>query len=121
MSEETTTPAAASALSGSDERRAQRIAKHVRAFATAHGGSADGVVEHVGRISTRIVLVGADGEWGDQVAPNRAVADRAVELSGITRHDEFDPEIGLRMRTGPYEWKRMAGLQLGGKQPQTAA
>lgn len=114
MSEETSTP---SALSAGDERRARRTAKHISAFAAAHGGSADGVVEYVGRISTRIVLVGADGAWGDQVAPSPAVAERAVELSGITRHDSFEGELGLKVRTGDYEWKRMAGLQLGGTQP----
>jgi hypothetical protein len=114
MSEETST---ATALPAGDERRARRIAKHLGAFAAAHGGSADGVVEYVGRISTRIVLVGADGSWGDQVAPSPAIAARAVELSGITRHDSFEGELGLKVRTSAYEWKRMAGLQLGGTQP----
>ena len=118
MSEES--PTTAAAPSAADERRAKRIAKHISAFAAAHGGSADGVVEYVGRISTRIVLVGADGSWGDQVAPTPAIADRAVELSGITRHDSFDGELGLKVRTSAYEWKRMAGLQLGGTQSPAA-
>ncbi|MEZ0089448.1 hypothetical protein ABH925_000587 [Streptacidiphilus sp. EB129] len=112
MSQETTSAAG----SASAERRAKRIAKHIRAFAAAHGGSADGVVEYVGGISTRIVLVGADGAWGDQVAPTHAVATRAAELSGITVHESFEGELGLKVRTGAYEWKRMAGLQLGGSQ-----
>ena len=120
MSEETPTAPAASSASAGDERRAKRIAKHIRAFTAAHGGSADGVVEYVGRISTRIVLVGADGAWGDQVAPTLAVAARAAELSGITLHDSFEGELGLKVRTSAYEWKRMAGLQLGGTQ-HTAA
>jgi hypothetical protein len=110
---ETTTPAAPSAR---DERRAARLAKHIKAFAAAHGGSADGVVEYIGGISTRIALVGADGAWGDQVAPTVAVANRAVELSGITVHESFEGELGLKVRTSAYEWKRMAGLQLGGTQ-----
>jgi hypothetical protein len=97
-----------------DERRAERIAKRLRAFAAAHGGSADGVVEYVGRSHTRIVLVGADGAWGDQVARTHAVARRAAELSGITLHESFEGEPALRVRTGAYEWKRMAGIQLGG-------
>jgi hypothetical protein len=113
MSEETT----AAPASAADERRAKRIAKHISAFAAAHGGSADGVVEYVGRIATRIVLVGADGSWGDQVAPSHAVATRAAELSGITVHESFEGELGLKVRTSSYEWKRMAGLQLGGSQP----
>jgi hypothetical protein len=116
MSEETTTAAAPTRAERRDERRAKRIAKHISAFAAAHGGSADGVVEYVGGISTRIVLVAADGAWGDQVAPGPAVAGRAVELAGITLHDSFEGELGLKVRTGSYEWKRMAGLQLGGTQ-----
>lgn len=101
-----------SVLSPRDEKRAQRIAKNVKAFAAAHGGGADGVVEYVGTIATRIALVGADGQWGDQVAPSVAVAERAVELSGITRHDAFEGEPALRVKTGAYEWRRMAGIQL---------
>lgn len=110
-SAETATPAAPDART---ERRAKRIAKNLTAFAKQHGGSAEGVVEYVGAVATRIVVVGADGAWGDQVAPSRAVGLRAAELAGITLHDDFEGELGLRVKTGPYEWKRMAGIQLGG-------
>ncbi|MFB7944135.1 hypothetical protein ACFV6F_25330 [Kitasatospora phosalacinea] len=94
------------------ERRAKRIAKHLSSFAAQHGGSADGVVEYVGAAATRIVLVGADGAWGDQVAPSYPVGLRAAELAGITLHDSFEGELGLKVKTGPYEWKRMAGIQI---------
>ncbi|GAA2233478.1 MULTISPECIES: hypothetical protein [Kitasatospora] len=96
------------------ERRAKRIAKHIESFTRQHGGSADGVVEYVGRTATRIVLVGADGTWGDQVAPTYAIGRRAAELSGVTLHDSFEGELGLKVKTSAYEWKRMAGIQLGG-------
>jgi hypothetical protein len=96
------------------ERRAQRIAKNITAFAKQHGGSADGVVEYVGRTATRIVMVGADGAWGDQVAPTYAIGQRAAQLAGLTVHDSFEGELGLKVKTGSYEWKRMAGIQLGG-------
>ncbi|GAA2141198.1 hypothetical protein GCM10009760_25210 [Kitasatospora kazusensis] len=96
------------------ERRAKRIAKHIGSFAKQHGGSAEGVVEYVGGVATRIVMVGADGAWGDQVAPTYAVGRRAAELAGLTLHDSFEGELGLKVRTGSYEWKRMAGIQLGG-------
>ncbi|MCD0483123.1 hypothetical protein [Streptacidiphilus sp. ASG 303] len=109
-SEETTAARAASR----DQRRARRIAKNIASFAGRHGGSADGVVEYVGRNATRIVLVGADGAWGDQVAPRYEVAKQAAELAGITLHDAFDGELAARVRTSSYEWSRMAGLQLGG-------
>ncbi|MFB6892986.1 hypothetical protein ACFCX4_27165 [Kitasatospora sp. NPDC056327] len=110
-SAETATTAAPDARA---ERRAKRIAKSLTAFAREHGGSAEGVVEYVGAVATRIVVVGADGAWGDQVAPSHAVGRRAAELAGITLHDRFEGELALRVRTGEYEWKRMAGLQIGG-------
>jgi hypothetical protein len=113
MSQETAPAASPSAAR--DDRRAQRFAKRLRAFAAAHGGSADGVVEYVGCHATRIVLVGADGAWGDQVAPSYAVAQRAAELSGVTLQESFEGETALRVRTSAYEWKRMAGIQLGGR------
>ncbi|WP_405006623.1 hypothetical protein OHV13_23225 [Kitasatospora purpeofusca] len=110
-SAETATPAAPDARA---ERRAKRIAKNLTAFAAAHGGSADGVVEYVGAVATRIVVVGADGAWGDQVAPSYAIGRRAAELAGVTLHENFEGELGLKVRTGAYEWKRMAGIQIGG-------
>ncbi|MFF0294930.1 hypothetical protein ACFYS8_29035 [Kitasatospora sp. NPDC004615] len=94
------------------ERRAKRIAKHLSSFAKQHGGHADGVVEYVGRTATRIVVVGADGTWGDQVAPTYAIGRRAAELAGLTLHDDFEGELGLKVKTSSYEWKRMAGIQI---------
>ncbi|GAA3000536.1 hypothetical protein GCM10020229_10910 [Kitasatospora albolonga] len=110
-SAETATTAAPDARA---ERRAKRIAKNIQSFAKQHGGSVEGVVEHVSGIATRIVLVGADGSWGDQVAPSQAVGLRAAELAGVKLHEDFEGELALKVRTSGYEWKRMAGLQLGG-------
>ncbi|MFJ2115223.1 MULTISPECIES: hypothetical protein [unclassified Streptomyces] len=95
------------------ERRAARLAKQIKAFAGRHGG-AEGQLAHIGRAGTRIVLVGEDGEWGDLVAPTYAVALGAAEKAGLALHESFDGEFAAKVRTGPYEWKRMAGLQLGG-------
>ncbi len=108
------TPAAETGQDTRTARRVARLARQITAFATGHGGSADGQIAYVGRIGTRIVLVGADGAWGDLVAPSHEIARQAVERAGITVHDDFDGELAARVRTGPYEWKRMAGIQLGG-------
>lgn len=116
MSEETPTPV----LGPRDQRRAARLARNLRRFAAAHGGSADGVVEYVGRLATRVVVVGADGAWGDQVARTPEIARAAAEQAGLTLHDEFDGELGAKIRTGPYEWRRMAGIQLGGGSQRAA-
>ncbi|MGW6272662.1 hypothetical protein [Streptomyces sp. NPDC055060] len=95
------------------ERRAAKLAKEIGAFARAHGG-AEGQVAYIGHEGTRIVLVGEDGAWGDLVAPTHAIALSAVEKAGITVHEEFDGDFAAKVKTGPYEWSRMAGIQLGG-------
>ncbi|MEV7339855.1 hypothetical protein [Streptomyces sp. NPDC093544] len=95
------------------ERKAAKFAKQISAFAKEHGG-AEGHVEYIGQRGARIVLVGADGGWGDVVAPTYAIAEQAVKTAGITVHEEFDGEFAAKVKTGPYEWKRMAGIQLGG-------
>jgi hypothetical protein len=95
------------------ERKVARLAREISAFARAHGG-AEGQVAYIGERGARIVLVGEDGDWGDLVAPTFAIAEQAVEKSGITVHESFDGEFAAKVRTGPYEWQRMAGIQLGG-------
>ncbi|MFJ9027032.1 hypothetical protein ACIRQP_00620 [Streptomyces sp. NPDC102274] len=98
-----------------DERRAARLAKRIGVFARRHGG-AEGQLAYLGQSGTRIVLVGEDGGWGDLVAPSHAIASNAAEKAGLTLHESFDGEFAAKVRTGPYEWKRMAGLQLGGRE-----
>ncbi|OAH16073.1 hypothetical protein [Streptomyces jeddahensis] len=95
------------------ERRTAKLAKEIGAFAKAHGG-AEGQIAYVGQRGARIVLVGEDGGWGDLMAPTYEIAERAVEKSGISRHEAFDGEFAAKVKTGPYEWKRMAGIQIGG-------
>ncbi|WP_302888203.1 hypothetical protein [Streptomyces cucumeris] len=97
-----------------DEKRAKRLAHQITAFAASHGGSAEGQLAHIGRGTTRIALVGANGEWGVLVTPSHETARRAAELAGLTLEDEFDGEMAAKVRTGPYEWTRMAGMQIGG-------
>ncbi|MFE0643586.1 hypothetical protein ACFW2Y_18520 [Streptomyces sp. NPDC058877] len=96
-----------------EERRAAKLAKEIRAFSKEHGGS-EGHLAHIGQAGTRIVLVGTDGGWGDLVAPTYAVAQQAAEKAGLTLHEEFDGDFAAKVETGPYEWTRMAGIQIGG-------
>ncbi|MFD5781426.1 hypothetical protein [Streptomyces sp. NPDC126933] len=97
-----------------DERRAARLAKQIGAFTKRHGG-AEGQLAYLGQAGTRIVLVGEDGHWGDLVAPSHALAKNAAEKAGLTLHESFDGEFAAKVRTGPYEWSRMAGIQIGGR------
>ncbi|KUL54633.1 hypothetical protein ADL22_02905 [Streptomyces sp. NRRL F-4489] len=96
------------------DRRAERLARQIRAFARTHGGGAEGQLAHIGRGRTRIALVGANGEWGTLVADSYPAARQAAERAGIELHDDFDGELAAKVRTGPYEWSRMAGIQVGG-------
>ncbi|MEU1520272.1 hypothetical protein ABZ490_50650 [Streptomyces sp. NPDC005811] len=96
-----------------DGRRIARLAQQISAFAKEHGG-AEGQVAYIGERGARIVLVGEDGGWGDLVAPSVEIAGKAVEKAGITVHESFDGEFAAKVRTGPYEWTRMAGIQVGG-------
>ncbi|MEU9758316.1 hypothetical protein AB0D98_00565 [Streptomyces sp. NPDC047987] len=95
------------------ERRAARLAKQIGAFSKAHGG-AEGQLAYIGQMGARIVLVGEDGGWGDLVAPSYEVAESAARKAGITMHESFDGELAAKVRTGLYEWTRMAGIQVGG-------
>jgi hypothetical protein len=94
------------------DRKAARLAKQIRAFGQAHGG-AEAQLAYIGQRGARIVLVGEDGGWGDLVAPSFAIAQSAAEQAGVTVHETFDGEFAAKVSTGPYEWKRMAGIQLG--------
>ena len=95
-----------------DSKRAAKLAKEITAFARRHGGSAEGQIAYLGQMGARISLVGADGSWGDLVAPSVATAQQATEKAGVTVHESFDGELAEKVKTGPYEWRRMAGIQL---------
>jgi hypothetical protein len=93
-------------------------ARRLRAFAEEHRsehGRAAVVVEHVGRGLTRLVVVGGDGAFGDVLVRDSTRAERAVQLSGLPTEEATSRELAGRIRTGHYEWERMAGLQLGGR------
>ncbi|GAA2128563.1 hypothetical protein [Streptomyces synnematoformans] len=96
-----------------DDRRTRKLTRQIESFAGRHGG-ARGQVAYLGEPGARLVLVGADGVWGDLVAPSTASATAAAEAAGVALQESFDGELAARVRTGPYEWKRMAGIQLGG-------
>ncbi|MFF7728065.1 hypothetical protein [Streptomyces sp. NPDC008001] len=117
MADDTTpqaAPEAQAAPAARADRKAARLARQIDAFAKSHGGSAEGQLAHIARGTVRVALVGANGEWGNLVAPSMDVARKAAEKAGLTLHDDFDGELAAKVRTGPYEWSRMAGLQIGG-------
>ncbi|MFI2261860.1 hypothetical protein [Streptomyces tubercidicus] len=114
QAEEQAEAAAGTAADKRAGRRTAKLTKQIRAFADSHGGSAEGQLAHLGRGRIRIALVGANGEWGNLVADSFDSAKDAATAAGITLQDEFDGDLAAKVRTGPYEWSRMAGIQVGG-------
>ncbi|MEU0060426.1 hypothetical protein ABZ035_29095, partial [Streptomyces sp. NPDC006334] len=62
----------------------------------------------------REVIGHGDSSPRRPAAPSVEIARKAVEKSGITAHESFDGEFAAKVKTGPYEWTRMAGIQVGG-------
>ena len=84
------------------------LAHRVLAFRRAHGG-ADAVVQHVGRGSGEIVLVGADGAWGNLLGHDVAVAREACALADTRLHTTWPSGLGTRVVTGEEQWRAMGG------------
>jgi len=82
-------------------------AKHLTAFASAHGGAQWTFVEYVSPTFTRIVVVAQDGRYGDQVLPTKEAADAVVAATGFEVTPEWDRESTDGVKTSGYEWGRM--------------
>lgn len=79
----------------------------LREFSVAHGG-AKGVIEYVGKRGARIVLVGNDGEWGDQFAESTDIAREACVKAGITVENEWERELIELMNPTNDLWRSMS-------------
>lgn len=112
------------------DRRTVVAARRALEFARAHGGvgapageegahavPVQGVVEHLGRGAARLVVVAPDGAYGDVVVRDVEQAHRVAALARIELQEEFSRELGAAVKVGPYEWERMAGMQLRGGEP----
>ncbi|MEP7055700.1 MAG: hypothetical protein ABI912_10680 [Actinomycetota bacterium] len=84
------------------------LAHRINLFRQVHGG-ATASVQHLGRGACRIVLVGADGEWGDLVSADVVSARQACALAGVEVPESWPAGLGARMRTDPQAWHRMGG------------
>lgn len=68
------------------------VVNGLKEFTAAHDG-ATAVIEHVGRRGARIVLVGADGTFGEAPAPATDVARAACHAAGVTVENGWDREL----------------------------
>ncbi|MER7011291.1 hypothetical protein ABT324_07670 [Saccharopolyspora sp. NPDC000359] len=79
------------------------------AFVAAHGKSARAVVENLGQVGARVVLIGADGRFGDVVVPDVATGNALVEaVEGLSAH-EWDGETVAAVKIGAEHRRKMAG------------
>jgi hypothetical protein len=79
----------------------------IKSFAAGHGG-AKAVIEYLGKRGARIVLVGHDGEWGDQFADGTDVAREACESAGVEVENEWERELMEQMRPSNDLWRSMS-------------
>lgn len=88
-----------------------RAARSLETFGAAHGGIAGIAIERLGGWH-RLVAVAGDGAFGDVVVRTPDQARAAAQLAGVEPLEPTDPTLFGSLRTGPYEWRRMAGAQL---------
>lgn len=93
------TPLAVDAVTASPlSRRATRQAlRTIATFVVRNGGFATAVIERVGPHAARIVLIGVNGTWGDQVLPSVAAAQRICRLAGVDVAQSWSQELAARM------------------------
>ena len=79
----------------------------LKTFAARHAG-AKAIIEYVGRRGARIVLVGEDGDWGDQFAPSTDLARHACATAGVPVENTWERELIEQMRPTRDLWRSMA-------------
>jgi len=84
-------------------------ARRLRGFVAAHGGSGQAVVEYLGRVGARIVVVAADGNKNDAIAPSDETATEICERGGIAVADGWTRELTAAIAPSPGDRRRMAG------------
>lgn len=95
-------------------RAPKAIVDSVRTFVSAHGGSAEAVLQPVGRRGVRITLVGADGVLGDRMVADTATAQAVVEaVDGLTAAEGWERELVSRTTPAAGHWAKMAGWVAG--------
>ena len=95
----------AGALVGSDARQVA----HLRDFVAAHGGQGVAVINYLGRVGARIVVVADDGAFGDAVASSVQVGAEICAQAGIPVADGWNRELSGRATPSPQDRQRMAG------------
>lgn len=80
-----------------------------RDFVKRHGKPSRAVVENIGRVGARVVLVGADGALGDVVVASVTAGEALVESVQDLEPAEWDSETVKATKIGAEHRRRMAG------------
>lgn len=99
------------------EKAVKAAVSSLREFVSSHGGPATVHVEYIAASRTRIVVVGEDGRWGDQVLPSYDAAKQVVAECGFEAEPEgeWSREAVGSVKTTSYEWGRMGTGRAAGK------
>jgi hypothetical protein len=84
------------------------VGHRIAAFRSLHGG-ATASVQHIGRGHSRVVLVGADGEWGEVFVRDVGTATQGCALAGVEAPQTWAAGLGSRMRNSSEFWDHMGG------------
>ncbi|MBB3665815.1 MULTISPECIES: hypothetical protein [Prauserella salsuginis group] len=80
-----------------------------RGFVAEHGAPTKAVVERIGRLGARVVLVGADGAMGDVVVPSTETGTALVEAIDDIEPAEWDSDTVNATVIGAEHRRTMAG------------
>lgn len=81
----------------------------IEKFIGEHGGSANAVLQPLGRAGVRITLVGADGVLGDQVVKTNEIARAILDSVDSLTEAEWDRDLTSSVNPAPGHYARMAG------------
>ncbi len=76
-------------------RQDRDVESRLRAFAARHGDGVIAVINHVGRVGARIVVIAPSGEFGDALASSVDAATAICERLGLPVRDWDRGTTGL--------------------------
>jgi hypothetical protein len=85
-----------------------RVSDRLRSVIAEHGGPGTAVIAYLGRPGARIVVVAADGRFGDAVVPSMDEATAVCAAAGITV-GAWDRELTSLITVSHADRVRMAG------------
>ena len=95
----------ASGLAGTDAAQVGRL----RDFRSGHDGTTVAVINYIGRVGARIVVIADDGAFGDAVASGVTAATEICSQAGIPVADGWNRELSAKITPSPEDRQRMAG------------